>query len=118
MSALFHMPTDGKTEAQLHQRTTEIRIDTLERAQTQLYEKLEENTSITSEIKRNSDEQAKKMDGMSDDLAEIIDAFRAGKGAFKVLGFLGKVAKWATIVLAFITAVYAFLHAIKTGLPK
>lgn len=54
------------------------------------------NTEITTTIKENTE--------------EIIDFFKAGKGFFKTMGYLGKIAKWITAVAAAVGVVWAAVH--------
>lgn len=49
--------------------------------------------------------------------ATIRDIVVAGKAGFKVLGWIGTVAKWIAAVGGAVVAVYAVVHAIKTGHP-
>ena len=46
------------------------------------------------------------------DTGEIIEFFEAAKGAFTVLGWLGKIAKWVTAISAAAAVVWAL---VKTG---
>ena len=46
------------------------------------------------------------------DTGEIIEFFEAAKGAFTVLGWLGKVAKWVTAISAAAAIIWAL---VKTG---
>ena len=68
---------------------TTSRLDGLEFAVTQ-------NTSMTADIKKNTD--------------DIVVFFEAGKGFFKVASYIGKIAKWITVVVAAIGAVYAAMR--------
>lgn len=58
---------------------------------------MQTNTQITAEVR------------------EILDAVRGG---IKVLGWLGRLAKWATPIVGFGAAVVALVSALKTGSPK
>ena len=51
-----------------------------------------ENTKITAEIKRNTD--------------DIVEFFQAGQGTFKFLRMVGGVAKWFTAVAAAVAVVF------------
>ncbi len=44
-----------------------------------------------------------------------MEFFQAGKGAFKFLGWLGRIAKWVGAIAAMVAALYAAITAVKTG---
>ena len=62
---------------------------------------LQENTRLTESVKS--------------DTAELIEAFKSIKGAFKVLEMLASLAKPLSYILMFCTAVAGFWYAIKGG---
>lgn len=70
-----------------------VRVKALEDAHDELNRKVDANTKITASIKS--------------DTGDIVDFFNAGKGTFKVLGWLGKGIKWVSSVALAIGAVYA-----------
>ena len=63
---------------------------------------LAENTAITAGVKA--------------DTAAIVEAWTAIAGGLKVLGVLGKVAKWATYLVSLAAAVWALLHGQRPSL--
>lgn len=69
---------------------------------------IRENTKVIGDIHTNT--------------AEIIDAFTSGKNAFKVLNWLGALAKPIGYIVVLASSAYAFFSAIKGGghieLPK
>lgn len=71
----------------------------LSATQAKMLKSLEENTTATNTIAVNT--------------AAIVEFFEAGKGFFRVAGFIGKAAKWITTVAAAGIIVWA---AIKLGL--
>lgn len=78
------------------------RMQLLENGHVDLKAALHDNNQMTSQVKANTD--------------EIVEFFGAAKGAFTVLSWLGKVAKWVTAIAAAAGVVWAL---VKTGLfPK
>lgn len=68
-------------------------------------EQLAENTEATKRIETNTGE-----------LIEILNSF---KGAFKVFGWIGNLAKPLAAIIGLFMAIYAAWHAVKTGvMPK
>ena len=53
-----------------------------------------------------------KIDGNSADTKEVLDILHAGKGFFKVVGWIGNVVKWAAAIGA---PLVAFWFALKHG---
>lgn len=68
-------------------------INLLKSQHSEIRTAVDHNTTITNEIKANTD--------------EIIDFFKAGKGFFRAMGYVGSVAKWLGAVAAAVTAVWA-----------
>ena len=54
--------------------------------------------------------------GVKADTAAIVEAWTAIAGGLKVLGVLGKVAKWATYLVSLAAAVGALLHGQRPSL--
>lgn len=96
---MTHTVAPQLTEEQLHRRASDIRIDSLERSVQQVSEGLEQNTIITNGIKLSMDEGI-----------EILNAL---KGGLKVMGWLGKFAKWVAAIAAGFAAIYAFVQNIR-----
>lgn len=69
------------------------RMQAMETAHQEMKVNLEANTRVTQAVKANTD--------------EIVEFFASAKGAFTVLGWLGKVAKWVTAIAAAAGAVWA-----------
>lgn len=67
-----------------------------EQSHLDLKAKLETNTELTKKIEANT--------------AGVVDAWQAAVGGLKVLGFLGKVARWVGYILAAVAALSAYLH--------
>lgn len=44
--------------------------------------------------------------------SEIIEFWKAAEGGIKVLGYLGRIAKWVGMVAATITAIYAAIYTL------
>lgn len=53
-----------------------------------------------------------KIDGNSADTREVLDILHAGKGFFKVVGWIGSMVKWAAAIGA---PLIAFYYALKHG---
>jgi hypothetical protein len=53
-----------------------------------------------------------KIDGNSADTREVLDILHAGKGFFRVVGWIGNVVKWAAAIGA---PLIAFYYAVKQG---
>ena len=64
---------------------------------------IKENTDLTQQIKK--------------DTSEIIDAFASVKGAFKVLNWIGSLAKPVTYAVMLGSALYGLFATIKGGSP-
>lgn len=71
-------------------------ISTLKAQHGEIRKAVDENTVITNDIKKNTE--------------EIIEFFKAGKGFFKIAGYAGTVAKWVTAIAAAIAGVWAATH--------
>lgn len=54
----------------------------------------------------------RKIDGNSADTREVLDILHAGKGFFKVVGWIGNMVKWAAAIGA---PLIAFYYALKHG---
>ena len=80
---------DDRRKADPHIIALTERVDNIEAS-------LAANTALTAGVKR--------------DTAAIVEAWTAIAGGLKVLGWLGKAAKWATYLAALAAAVAAFLH--------
>lgn len=93
------MKTPFFDEDALHRRAAEIRVDALEQAVAQITEGLQANSAVTNEIKA--------------DTAEMVEMWRAAKGGIKVLGWLGRFAKWFAAIAAAFAAIYAFVQNIR-----
>lgn len=52
---------------------------------------------------------------ISSDTGELLDIINSVKGGFKVMGWVGVLAKWAASLLAVFGAIYAFVQNIKGG---
>ncbi len=78
----------------------EARVTALERGQESLRALVDENTRITKQVRDNTH--------------EIVEAFKAAKGAFTVAEWVGKVAKW----VAAVGAAGAVLWALFKGFGK
>lgn len=57
---------------------------------------------------------------LKEDISEVHEILTAAKGAFKVLGWLGVVAKWVGIIAATASAIFVLWYQITHGgeLPK
>lgn len=87
--------------------------------------------SMLGPIRERLDRGAKKMDGLTDGLAEMRSELKSntettvevrellavGKGGLRVLGWFGAFAKWVAGIAGAVLAVYAVVHAFKTGTP-
>lgn len=88
-------------ERRVGEATDQWRQDMTRRV-TALEEGMATNTKLTQEVKANTD--------------EIVSAFEAMKGAFTVAGWMGKFAKWVTVIVVAVGILY---WAAKTGdLPR
>ena len=77
-------------------RADDARFATLDARCDNIEKSLAENTRITAGVKA--------------DTAAIVEAWTAIAGGLKVLGALGKVAKWASYLVALAGGVWAILH--------
>lgn len=77
------------------------RLDDGDKRMSSIESALTENTEATKRIEANT--------------ADLLDFFAAAKGAFKVLGWIGKLAKPISYVAAAGAAVIGFWAAIKGG---
>jgi hypothetical protein len=59
-------------------------------------------------------ENTKLTQGIKEDTSEFLEVFRAVRGGFKVLGWLGNIAKWAAGLGAAVAGLY---FALKSGGP-
>lgn len=76
--------------------------------------------AIEKELAQGRDRMGRIEDSIVDNTemtATIRDIVVAGKTGFKVLGWIGTAAKWIAAVGGAVVAVYAVVHAIKTGHP-
>ncbi|WP_240933154.1 hypothetical protein [Diaphorobacter sp. HDW4B] len=92
----------GKT-ASLNERLIagDERMNRIEGSVAALSEEMAENTKATREV--------------ADSTKDLVEFFQAMKGAFKVLNWLGKIAKPAGYIVALGTAVAGFWSALKGG---
>ena len=74
------------------------RVGSIEQSQVRLEAQVAENTEMTKRIEANT--------------AGVVEAFNAVLGGLKVLGFLARMAKWASWILAGAGAVWVLM---KTG---
>ena len=81
----------------LRRKTDEVVIDLAHRV-SKVEDGLAANTALTQKIHQ--------------DTSAMVEFFEAAKGAFTVLGWLGKVAKWVTAISAAGAVVWAL---VKTG---
>lgn len=72
------------------------RVAELEASHTELHKALNDNTSITQRV--------------ADSTALMVEWFEASRGAFKVLGALGTLAKWSAGIAAAIVSALAAWH--------
>lgn len=75
------------------------RMQAMESGHQEMKVTLNKNTEMTADVHAKT--------------SEIVEFFGAAKGAFTVLGWLGKIAKWVTAIAAAAGVVWALL---KTGL--
>ncbi|MDR7331775.1 hypothetical protein [Roseateles asaccharophilus] len=87
--------------------------------------------SALTPINERLDRGAEKMGGLTDSLAELRDELKRntgtteevralldlGKGGLRVLGVLGAAVKWIGGMATGFLALYALVHALKTGSP-
>lgn len=66
-------------------------------------------TSVEEALKTNTD----LTEAVSKDTNELLDLFRAAKGGFKVMGWLGEGLKWVGIVVAALTSIWVAFHSDK-----
>lgn len=83
---------------QIDQQLLELasRLSEMERKSESLCDLIESNTGITEQVKT--------------DTAELVEWIRNSKGAFRVLGALGSVAKWAGGIAMAVAAIMALWH--------
>lgn len=55
---------------------------------------------------------AKQAEAKEAPLQEILDIFNSLKGGFKVIGWLGAIAKWVSVVAAGAAAAWAYWHKV------
>ena len=67
---------------------------------TSVEDALKSNTKLTQEV--------------GEDTRELLDLFRAAKGGFKVMGWLGEGLKWLGIVAAALTSIWVAFHSGKS----
>jgi len=77
-------------------QSTEIRLDAQDKA-------IKENTELTQKIKN--------------DTGEIVEAFASFKGAFKVLNWIGSLAKPVAYLVMLGSALYGLIATVKGGTP-
>ena len=75
-------------------------------------ERHEDNQRRFIEIEKKIDANTKLTERSVADAAEFLEIFRAVRGGFKVLGWLGNLAKWAAGLSAALLGAY---YAIKNG---
>ena len=75
--------------------------------------------SVLATLKQRLDDHDEKITGVHTDLkqncadtSEVLDIIKAGKGFFKVLGYIATAIKWTA---AFAAPVIALIYTIKTG---
>jgi len=71
-------------------------INLLKSQHSEIRAAVDQNTIITNDIKANTE--------------EIIEFFKAGKGFFITLSYLGKAAKWVTAISGAIAVAWAAFH--------
>lgn len=74
---------------------------------TELHALGERVTSVEDALKSNT----KLTQAVGDDTRELLDLFRAAKGGFKVMGWLGEGLKWLGIVAAALTSIWVAFHS-------
>jgi hypothetical protein len=72
------------------------RMVNMERQHIELRRDVQANTEICKTVETNT--------------GEIIEFFKAGKGFFKMVGYVSVVAKWTTAILAGAAALWAAMH--------
>lgn len=77
-------------------RAEDARFLALETRCSNIEKCLAENTELTAGVKA--------------DTSAIVEAWQAISGGVKVLGVLGKIAKWASYVVGFVGGVWALMH--------
>lgn len=77
------------------------------------------------------DRGAEKMSGLSDEVnalrgelkantettVEVRDLLDVGRGGLRVLGWIGHAARWVAAIAGGLLALFALVHALKTGQP-
>ena len=82
----------------------EDRLKEGDAAMKQLKDDLAENTAATKRIDAST--------------ADIVEFFQSMKGAFKVLNWIGQLARPISAIVAFCVALWGVWIAFKTGVPK
>ena len=103
ISGLLHEAADAQVsssaEALWRFESLEKRMGIVEDIAVDLQSEVKTNTEITTSIAGNT--------------AELLDLFKSVKGGFKVMGWLGRFAKWVAAILAAFAAIYAFVQNLK-----
>jgi len=68
--------------------------------------------SCKTEVGKQIENLGSDLSVVKDDIAEILSIFRSSKGFFRVVGWLGKLVIWGSIVIG---GLAAFWHLINTG---
>lgn len=76
-----------------------------------LMDKLDLNRREVEELSKSFTELKTSVDAINTNTKDMVAMFEAGRGAFKVLGWLGAFAKWVTIITAACAVIYGlFSH--------
>lgn len=90
---------DAQTDRHESHADLEKQLSSMQGRITAVESSLAANTLITRNIQ--------------DDTIELLDIIRSVKGGFKVMGWMGVLAKWVASLLAVFGAIYAFVQNIK-----
>lgn len=92
--AVAHLTGRGKPESKPDLETL---METVDKTQ----KEVEQLSASVTELKES-------VDTLTKSTADMVEMFEAGRGAFKVLGWIGTFAKWASVVAAGTAAFWAF----------
>lgn len=93
-------------------------VDSLQEVESQLRKGSDRMTAIERDLINATQELhsvREQLNGTRQDLSEMLEFFGAMKGAFKVLNWLGKLAKPIAYITMLVTAVVGAWTALKTG---
>lgn len=71
--------------------------------------------SLRTDLTEATNEVKTDVKAIKESTAEIVAMFQAGKGAFKVLGWLGSIAKWVGAIAGGFVGVYGVYTAYRHG---